>query len=111
MGPVVPWEWIWFLAHGKSAAAFRRLRGKGTQWSGIAIHYPSVAATCGAFAPEFRLLRRSAIGALVPPPYTEKWIGRFPRVIAALDRVERRVETWWPLPMLADHYLLEFERV
>jgi SAM-dependent methyltransferase len=111
MGPVVPWEWVWFLARGKPAAAFRRLRREGARWSGIAIHYPSVADTCRAFAPEFRLLRRSAIGALLPPPYTENSIGRFTRLIAALDRLERRVETWWPLPMLADHYLLEFERV
>src|ERR1700733_9070683 len=60
------------------------------------------------FLPKATRQRRSAIGALLPPPYTEKRIGRFPRLIAALDRIERRVETWWPLPMLADHYLLEF---
>jgi hypothetical protein len=57
------------------------------------------------------VLRVSAIGALVPPPYAEKRMCRYPRVIAALDYVERRLETLWPLPMLADHYLLEFERV
>jgi hypothetical protein len=38
-------------------------------------------------------------------------MSRYPRVIAALDRVERSAETLWPLPMLADHYLLELERV
>jgi SAM-dependent methyltransferase len=111
MGPAVPWEWVWFLAQGKPAAAFRRLKRDGAEWSGIAIHYPSVAETCRAFAHEFRLLRRSAIGALLPPPYTEKWFGRHPGLIAALDRVERRFETLWPLPMLADHYLLELERL
>jgi len=111
MGPAVPWEWVWFLSQGKPAAAFRRLKRDGAQWSGIAIHYPSVAETCRAFAQEFRLLRKCAIGALLPPPYTEKWLGRHPRLIAALDRMERRFETVWPLPMLADHYLLELERI
>jgi len=111
MGPAVPWEWLWFLAHGKPAAAFRRLRRRGAEWSGISIRYPSIAAARRAFAPEFRLLRKCAIGALLPPPYTEKRLGRHPRLIAAIDRVERRCETLWPLPMLADHYLLEFERV
>jgi SAM-dependent methyltransferase len=111
MGPAVPWEWAWFLARGKPAAAFRRLRRGGATWSGIAVRYPSIARTRRAFAPRFRLLRASAIGALLPPPYTEKWICRYPRVIAALDRVERRFETSWPLPLLADHYLLELQRV
>jgi hypothetical protein len=31
--------------------------------------------------------------------------------MAALDRLERRFETLWPLPMLADHYLVELERI
>jgi len=111
MGPVVPWEWAWFLAHGDPRRAFRRLRRGGASWSGIPIHYPSCAKALRSFAPEFRALRVSAIGALLPPPYTEKRLGRYPRIVAALDRVERRCESLWPLPMLADHYLLELERV
>jgi SAM-dependent methyltransferase len=111
MGPLVPWEWIWFLGHGDPRRAFRRLRRGGALWSGIPIRYPSSAATAQAFAPQFRVLRVSAVGALLPPPYTEKRMGRYPRIIAALDRVERRFDTVWPLPMLADHYLLELERV
>jgi SAM-dependent methyltransferase len=111
MGPIVPWEWIWFLGGGDPRRAFRRLRRGGALWSGIAIRYPSSAKTVQAFAPEFRVLRLSAVGALLPPPYTEKRLGRYPRIIAALDRLERRIDTLWPLPMLADHYLLELERV
>jgi SAM-dependent methyltransferase len=111
MGPVVPWEWVWFLGSGDPRRAFRRLRRGGALWSGMAIRYPSSAQTARAFAPEFRVLRVSAVGALLPPPYTEKRLGRYPRMIAALDRLERRFETVWPLPLLADHYLLELERV
>jgi SAM-dependent methyltransferase len=111
MGPSVPWEWAWFLAQGNPAAAFRRLRRNGARWSGITVQYPSITKSHRAFAPEFRLLRVSAIGALLPPPYTEAQMVRFPRVVAALDRIERRFETLWPLPTLADHYLLELERV
>jgi SAM-dependent methyltransferase len=111
MGPVVPWEWCWFLARGKPSAAFRRLRRGGARWSGMVIRYPSIAKTRAAFAPEFRVLRVSALGALLPPPYTERWMGRLPRAVAALNSIERRFETWWPLPMLADHYVMEFERL
>jgi len=111
MGPTVPWEWIWYLARGDGAKAFRRLRRGGAEWSGAMIQYPSIGETRAAFTPEFRMLRVSALGALLPPPYAETLVGRMPRVLAALDRVERRLETLWPLPQLADHYLLELERV
>jgi SAM-dependent methyltransferase len=110
MGPRVPWEWLWFLARGRPRAAFRRLRRR-RDWSGIPIHYPSIAATEKAFAPGFRLLRAGAIGALLPPPYTEYTLGRYPRLLRALERLERRWEARWPLPQLADHYLLELERI
>jgi SAM-dependent methyltransferase len=110
MGPRVPWEWLWFLSRGQPRAAFRRLR-RSSQWSGLTLHYPSISAACRAFAPEFRALRASAIGALLPPPYTESVLGRYPQLLARLDRIERRVENQWPLPQLADHYLLELERL
>lgn len=111
MGPVVPWEWVWFFAQGRPARALRRLRRGGSEWSGIRVHYPSIGKTRDAFSPEFRILRVSALGALLPPPYTEKLFGRFARVLAGFDRAERRLETLWPLPWLADHYVLELERV
>jgi SAM-dependent methyltransferase len=111
MGPIVPWEWAWFFAQGQPAKGLRRLRRGGTEWSGIRVRYPSIARTREVFSPEFRMLRVSALGALLPPPYTEKRLGRFARVLAGLERVERRLETLWPLPWLSDHYLLELERV
>jgi hypothetical protein len=111
MGPAVPWEWLWFLARGRPASAFRRLRRGGTRWSGMTIRYPSIHDTRRAFAPEWRMSRVAAIGALLPPPYTGEWMARHPRVLAALDRAERRFDTAWPMPLLADHYLVELERV
>jgi SAM-dependent methyltransferase len=110
MGPVVPWEWLWYLAHGNPVAAFRRLRREGVQWSGITVNYPSIVKMRDAFSPEFKLVRVCAIGAILPPPYAEKWMGRYPRLLEALDRWERRFENSWPLPSLADHYLMEVER-
>jgi hypothetical protein len=86
------------------------LRRGGTEWSGIPIRYPSIRQVRRAFSPDFRTLRVSALGALLPPPYTERLLGKFPRMIRALDAIERRFESVWPLPHLADHYLLELER-
>ena len=111
MGPAVPWEWSWFLAHGEPRKATRRLRRGGAAWRGLTIRYPSIGEVRRAFAPHFAKRRVAAIGALVPPTFAEPWAARHPRLLAALDRIERRSETVWPLPWLADHYLIELERV
>jgi ubiquinone/menaquinone biosynthesis C-methylase UbiE len=111
MGPAVPWEWAWYLAHGQPRKAMRRLGNGGSRWRGLTVHYPSISKLRRAFAPHFMQRRVSAVGALAPPTFAEPWAARHPRWLAALDRVERRSETVWPLPWLADHYLIELERV
>ena len=110
MGPVVPWEWVWFLSHAQPSKAFRRLRRGGVEWRGMQIRYPSIRKLRSAFSPAFSVTRLSALGALIPPPYTETWSIRFPRCVDLLNRWERSLETMPPLPWLADHYLLEFEQ-
>jgi SAM-dependent methyltransferase len=107
MGPVVPWEWVWFRGRGK---AFRRLTRGGVEWRGLRVRYPSIRTLRRAFSPAFRMRRVAALGALLPPPYAEAWAARHPSLIDRLDRWERRLETLPPLPWLADHYLMELER-
>lgn len=111
MGPLVPWEWTGFLLRGKPREAFRRLRRGGVAWRGINVRYPSIGTLRGVFADGFRPLRISAVGALLPPTEWEPWTERHPRLLVALARWERRLETVPPLPWLADHYLLELERL
>ena len=108
MGPLCPWEWIWFLLHGRPSTAFRRLRA--AHWRGIDVRYPAIGAVKRAFAPNFQFRQASAIGALLPPPYAEPLAARWPAFIESLNRWERRVESVPPLPWLSDHYLLELER-
>ncbi|MBV8854976.1 MAG: class I SAM-dependent methyltransferase [Sinobacteraceae bacterium] len=109
MGPLVPWEWLWFVRRAEWGRAFRRLRGTA-RWRGIEVHYHSISATRRAFAPYFRLLRLAAIGALLPPPYTEaSWVGK-EGTLRRLQRLERAAGRCWPLPQLADHYLMELRR-
>jgi SAM-dependent methyltransferase len=111
MGPLAPWEWGWYVRHGPVEKAFRRLRRKGVVWRGLTIRYPSIRSLRRVMAPAFALRRVSAIGALLPPSYAEPWAAQHPRLLAWLNRAERRLETVWPLPWLADHYLAEFGRV
>ncbi len=108
MGPLVPWEWAWFLLRGRPREAFRRLRSGGVRWRGLEVRYPSVRTLRRAFEPAFRLRRVAAVGALLPPSYAEPWAAKHPRTVAWLDRWERRLEALPPLPWLADHYLAEF---
>ena len=110
MGPLVPWEWLWFLGHGRPGKAVRRLRRGGNQWRGITIRYPTIGTLRRSFDEFFHTTRVSAIGALVPPSYAEAWATRHPELLRRLDRWERAVETRWPFPWLADHYLIEMER-
>jgi hypothetical protein len=110
MGPLVPWEWGWFLGHGQPGKAFRRLTPGGVEWRGLRVRYPPIRSLRRALAPGFRVRRVAALGALLPPSYAESWAGRHPRLIARLDRWERRLETFPPLPWLGDHYLMEAER-
>lgn len=110
MGPVVPWEWVWFLGHFDARNAFRRLAREGATWRGMTVRYPSIGTTRRAFAPHFRLLRAGGLGVLVPPPYAEAWARRHPELVQRLNGWERRIEAWPVVPRLGDHYLMELER-
>ncbi len=110
MGPVVPWEVVWFGLHGEPAKAVRRLR-RGVVWRGLPLRYPSVGAAGRAFrAAGFAVHARRGVGVLLPPPYTEPWAARHPRLIGALDRAERAVDRWPGAARVADHYVLELVR-
>jgi hypothetical protein len=111
MGPLVPWEWAWYLGQGNAGRAFRRMHPGGTPWRGLTITYPSISALRRAFAPWFATRRVSAVGALLPPSYVEAWALQHPKLIWALAQIERRWAGAPPLAWLADHYLIELERL
>ena len=110
MGPIVPWEWAWYLGHGQPGKAFRRLRPGGVAWRGLTVRYPSIRSLRRAFSPAFHFRRVSGVGVFLPPTYAEEWTRRHPRLLAALDRWERRLAAVRPFPWLADHFLVELER-
>lgn len=109
MGPVVPWEWVWYVAHGRPRTALRRF-ARLTMWRGMQIRYPSVLAMRRRLAPSFEVRRVWALGALIPPSYAESWMRRHPQVLAWLSSAERRIERWPGVALLADHYVVEATR-
>ena len=110
MGPLVPWEWLWYLRKGQPRKAFRRLGRDGVAWCDLRIRYPSARTARRQFAPNFRFLRASAVGALLPPSYAEAWAQKHSRMLSRLNQIERRFETHPLMTSLADHYVIEFER-
>ena len=110
MGPLVPWEWAWFLARAQVGTAFRRLARGGVEWHSLTVRYPSIRTMLRTLGPRFAVRRVGGLGVLVPPTYVETWARHHPRLVARLDRWERRIEAWPIVPWLGDHYLLDLER-
>jgi SAM-dependent methyltransferase len=110
MGPVVPWEWAWELAHARPANAVRRLRRGGASWRGLTIRYPSIATLRASFAASFRLAATTPVGIALPPSQTGDWFGGHRRLGRALDRAERVAARIPGTAWLADHYVAEFVR-
>jgi hypothetical protein len=109
IGRFVPWEILWFFAHGNPRRALLRLRGN-LKGGAVRVQYPSVGEIARVFAPEFTLRKWKGLGIAVPPSYMERWARRFPRITRALAGVDRCIASLPVLRGMADFVLLEFER-
>ena len=111
-GPFSPAETVALLLRGEGRAAFRRLaRGPVPARLGgheFNVTYPSPHALARAFAPDFSLRRTVGIGVFVPPSSAEPAISGWPRLLAALETLDRVAAR--PLALLGDHVLLDFVR-
>jgi len=114
-GRYVGWEALWYLLRGNARKAFRRLQpgavtARIAQGVSVEVHYPSVRELARTFAPEFRLRRWKGVGVAVPPSYLESHAQRFPRIMDALEVIDRMAGRCPLVRGLADHVLLTFER-
>jgi SAM-dependent methyltransferase len=107
MGRHVPWEWLWYMAHGQPRKAVRRFRTEATPWRGIAIRYPTPSEVARALGPYFEVTRHSPLGWALPPSYAARWLERAPRALASLTRLESLAQGNRMLASLADHFILE----
>ena len=111
-GPWAPGEILTLLLRGQTRAAFRRFsRGPVPARLGgreFKVSYPRPAEFARAFAPGFRLRRVIGVGIFVPPSSAEPAISRWPRLLSALEALDRVAAR--SLSRLGDHLLLDFER-
>jgi ubiquinone/menaquinone biosynthesis C-methylase UbiE len=113
MGRFVPWEVLWFLAHGDRKKAARRCQWKDVfdlDAGELNIRFRSVAEMARQFAPDFRLTQWKGTGIAVPPSYMEHWARRVPRVTRALAQADRLLGRAPFVRGMADCILLKFQR-
>ncbi len=111
-GTCSPGEIIVELARSRPRSAFRRFTRKPVQATlngrRFSVKYHRSRDISRALLPWFRAVRRRGIGVFVPPSAAEPWISRHPRLLGALEALDRGVST--ALAPLGDHVLYEFER-
>ncbi len=111
-GPFAPGEVATLLLRGQARSAFRRLSRRPVPARvgshAFTVTYPSPRALARSFSPWFRLVATRGIGVFVPPSSAEPAISAWPRLLAALERVDRVVSA--PLALLGDHVLVVLER-
>lgn len=109
------WESIWHGLHLQPCMALRRLRRDGVDANVGAtqthVWYPSLRSLRQVFGPTFKLRRVIGLGVFLPPSYLEPVVAKRPRLFNLLTRLERGTAARFPFNRLADHVILEFERV
>lgn len=111
-GTFCPGEMITETLRGRPNQALRRC-GRGEVPARLAkrefsVIYHRSAAMQRTFSPWFVLEQRLGIGVTVPPSAAEPWISRHPRLLAAMEKIDRNISR--PLAPLGDHVLYQFRR-
>lgn len=113
MGRFCAWETLYFVAKGRMRQAFRRM-GKNPVpaplGNGVYVdtwyYGPKELAAC---FPGFQVRAVRPIGFWLPPSYLDPFFARWPRLLKAMETLERRFNhRIWALA--SDHYCLILER-
>jgi SAM-dependent methyltransferase len=111
-GTCCPGEMVTELLRGRPHLTLRRFRRSEASArlanQDFHIIYHGRAALKRAFAPYFVLEKRLGIGIAVPPSAAEPWITRRPRLLAAMEALDKHLCR--PLAILGDHVIYQFRR-
>jgi SAM-dependent methyltransferase len=111
-GTFCPAEMMVEMLLGRPHLAFRRCkRGEASARLGkreFHVVYHRRADLLRAFDPWFVLEKRLGIGVTVPPSAAEPWISQQPRLLAAMELLDRGLSR--PFAILGDHVLYQFRR-
>jgi SAM-dependent methyltransferase len=111
-GTFCPGEMVVETLRGRPHLALRRCKRRSAPARlanrDFCVVYHRRAAMERAFTPWFVLEKRLGIGVTVPPSAAEPWISQHPRLLDAMEAVDRTLAR--PLAMLGDHVLYQFRR-
>ena len=108
------WEILHYTAKGDFQKALRRCSGVSPvslNACSFPVYYPTIGQLRRSFAPAFRLRSVMGVGIAVPPSYMEKWIGKHPRVLTAMNCFDAAVCDLPGFRIIGDHMLLSMEKV
>lgn len=111
-GTFCPGEMLTEVLHKRAGQALRRSK-RGSFPARIGkqnfpvVYHRREELMC-AFAPWFVLEKRLGIGVTVPPSGAEPWISSQPRLLGAMESLDRKLSR--PLAALGDHVLYHFRR-
>jgi SAM-dependent methyltransferase len=111
-GGFCPGELVVQLLRRDFRAAIRRFQHDAPARLGsqqFTVRYHRSWEITNAMRPWFRLVRRRGIGVFVPPSAAEPGISRHPRLLSAMEAIDRVVSG--PLAGFGDHVLYQFERI
>jgi ubiquinone/menaquinone biosynthesis C-methylase UbiE len=111
-GRACPGEWLTETLRGRPKNAFRRLAA-GDQPARLGgreftVRYHRRRDLERLMGPWFRPAGRQGVGVFVPPSAAEPWISDHPRLLGALETLDRGLAG--PLAGLGDHILYRFVR-
>lgn len=108
------WETLYFLGRARPKAAFRRFSAKPVSapvgGGTVMTWYHGPRSLEVSFGHGFVTADIVPIGLTVPPSFLEPWADRHPRILAALDKTDRRLRSIPLLASIADHALIHLER-
>jgi hypothetical protein len=111
-GTYCPFEIVIETVRGRPNQALRRCK-QGKVPARLAkrefhVVYHRSTAIKRAFAPWFVLEKRLGIGITVPPSAAEPWISNHPRLLGAMEALDRVLSQ--PMAVLGDHVLYQLRR-
>lgn len=112
------WETIYYTLKGKFREALRRSRKDGIpvklSASGgydVITYYHFPEEFIGFFNKEFKVKHILGLGIFLPPPYLKEIYNHYKGMFSWVKTVERLSEDKFPFYNMADHVLLELEKI
>ena len=113
MPKVCPWEMAMALK-GYFRTAFRRFKTNGARShvEGVYFrtHYYPALYVLKIVPQDYRLCSLRGLSIVVPPPFIERFVERYPRLFAVLEKLENRIWDKRPFNRWCDHYMITMQK-